>query len=171
MDPQALAGILARLRASHLAELAGAVLSLTIPVPERLLNEIVTALVPSSAPVRGVSIQPRAGDRLRVSATLRQADFLPPISLTLEIEQQPQLPGSPLVLRVLSMPGLMALAGGAMRIAQALPPGIRMQDQRIHVDIGELLDRQGLGEWGKLVTALNVRSEEGRLVLDVTLRV
>jgi hypothetical protein len=45
-----------------------------------------------------------------------------------------------------------------------------MQDQRIYIDIAELLERHGLGAWGKLVTALNVRSEEGRLMLDVTLR-
>ncbi len=163
--------IVEQLRASRFAELNGARASASIPLSERLLNDILAAVVPASAPVRDVSVQPKAGNRLRVSAKLARADFLPPISLTLEIERQSEPPSSPLVLRVLSFPGLMALAGAAFSMATLLPPGIRLEGQRLHVDVGVLLERHGYGEMLPHLESLQVSTEEGRLVLDVSLRV
>ena len=159
--------ILEQLRDSRLAELAGARASATVPVSERLLNEIVSAALPPSAPVRDVSVQVRAGNRLRVSGRLARAAFLPPISLTLEIERQAELPDGPLVLRVGSLPGLVALAGAAFSMAALLPPGLRLEDQRLLVDVRALLERHGLGEALAYVQSVRITTEEGRVIVDL----
>ena len=163
--------MLEQLRASPFAGLAGTRLSATIPIAERLLNDLLAAALPSSAPVRDVSVQPKSSNRLRIKAKLTRAEFLPPISLTLEIESQPVLPDSPLVLRILSLPGLMSLAGAALSISTLLPPGIKVQDQRVLVDVRAVLERYGYGEIVRYVESLRVTTEEGKLVLDVQLRV
>jgi hypothetical protein len=159
--------ILERLRASRMADLAGSRASAIVPVSERLLNEIVAAALPPSAAVQDVTVQPRAGNRLRVSARLTRAAFLPPISLTLEIERQPELPDGPLVLRVMSLPGLLALAGAAFSLTSVLPPGLRLEDQRLLVDVRSLLERHGLGEALAYLESLKVTTEEGRLIVEV----
>lgn len=167
IDPR-FARILDRLRASRLADLAGARASLTIPVPEPLLNELVTAAVPSSAPVHDVAVQVRPGGRFRVTGKLTRAAFLPPIALTLEIERQPELPEGTLVLRVGSLPGLVALAGAAFSISAMLPPGLRLDDQRLFVDLRALLEQRGLGELWPHLDSLRVTTEEGRAIVEVT---
>jgi hypothetical protein len=61
-DPRLLR-IVEQLRASRFADLKGARASLSFPVPERLLNEFVSALLPPSAPVRDVTVRPQAANR------------------------------------------------------------------------------------------------------------
>jgi hypothetical protein len=170
VDPR-LSRLLEQVRAARFAALAGTRLSATIPITERLLNDLLAVSIPSSAPVRDVSVQPKPSNRLRISAKLTRAEFLPPMSLTLEIESQPTLPDSPLVLRVLSLPGLMSLAGAALSISTLLPRGIKIQERRVFVDVRILLERYGYGEVVPYVESLRVTTEEGKLVLDVQLRV
>ena len=164
------ARILEQLRASRFAELHGARVSASVPVPERLLNELVTAAIPPEAPVSDVSVHPKAGNRLTVRARLARAEFLPPITLTIEIERQPEMPDSPMVLRILSLPGLMSLAGAAVSLTSVLPPGIRMENQRVFVDLRVLLQRQGYDELLALIESVRITTDEGKLTADVVLR-
>jgi hypothetical protein len=168
VDPR-LSRTLDRLRSSRFAELQGARLSATIPLPERLLNEIIAAVLPPAAPVRDVSVRPQPGNRLAVRARLAKVDFLPPFTVTLEIERQPQLPDGPLVLRMLSLPGLIALAGSGLSAAASLPPGIRLDKDRLVIDLRTLLEQRGYGDVVPLVNTLRVTTEEGRVLLNVEL--
>jgi hypothetical protein len=163
--------LLEDLRASHFAALAGARVSASVPIPEALLNELVAAAIPAGGPVRDVSLHPKAGNRIAVRARLARADFLPPVTLTAEIERQPELPDGPLVLRILSLPGLMALAGAAMSMSSVLPPGVRMENQRLLVDLPVLLERRGYAEVLRFLESIHVKTEEGRVLVDVTARV
>ena len=163
--------VLEGLRASRFAELRGARASLSVPIPERLLHELVASALPAGAPVREVAVQPQNGNRLAVRARLAGVDFLPAITVTLEIERQPELPDSPLVLRVLSLPGLLSLAGAAVSFASILPPGIRLDNGRLFVDIRVLLQRHGYDEVVALLHAVRITTSGGTLVADLELRV
>ena len=160
-----------RLRASRFSDVAGTRLSLTLPISERLLNEIVSASVPPSAPVRDVTVQPKRGGRFRVGARLVRADFLPPITLTVEIERQPQPPEFVLVFRLLTMPGLLTLAGAAFSAGSLLPPGVRFEHQRLSIDLRTLLERAGYGDVVQFLQSAAVSTDEGRVVLDVEMKV
>jgi hypothetical protein len=59
--------------------------------------------------------------------------------VTLLIERQPQLPESPLLVLRLASSGLTVLARAASRFFDALPPGLRMENDLMLVDIAELL--------------------------------
>lgn len=168
-DPR-LTRILEQLRASGFADVKGARISLAIPIGERLLNEIVAASLPPSLPLRDLTVRPRPGNHLQVKARVAKFDFLPPVSVTLEIDQQPRLPDVPLGLRLRSFPGLTSLAGSFLS-PDKLPRGVRLEGDRLFVDVRELLDRAGHGDLAPLVERLHVASEEGRLVVEVDARV
>jgi hypothetical protein len=164
-----LIGILDRLRASGFAEVKGARASLSIPVSEALLNELITAALPAGGPLRDLHVRPQAGNRLAVRARASRLDFLPPMTISLQIEGQPLLPDTPLVVRILSMPGLLSVAG-SMLSPNSLPPGIRMERERVLVDVRQLLEARGFGEIVPLIERLQVSSEEGRLLIDVDIQ-
>ena len=170
MDPR-VQQLIDDLRAARLAELSGARLSVEVPLTERLLNRALALGLPPNGPVREVTVQPRSANRLRVRVRLSAPDFLPPIGITLEIVRQAALPGGPLVLRVLSMPWLVGLAGAAVSLGSILPPGVRLEDQQIVVDLGSLLERQGHGELIPFLERVHVTSEEGRVRLQLEARV
>ena len=169
MDPR-LIEILERLRASRFAEVKGARASLSIPVPESFLNELIAAALPPGGPLRDLQVRPQAGNRLAVRARASRLDFLPPMTISVQIEQQPQLPDTPLVVRILSLPGLLSMAGSLLS-PSSLPPGIRLDRERVLVDVRQLLEKKGLGEIVPLIERLHVSSEEGRLLVDVDIRV
>ena len=166
-DPR-LVRIFEQLRASRFADLAGARVSASIPVSERLLNELVASAIPPSVPVRDVTIQPRRGDRFSVRARLARVDFLPPINITVAIERQPELPDSPLVLRLTAFPGL--IIGAAFPIASKLPPGIRMDKDRVLVDLKTLAESQGYADLLTLVEKVRLTTDEGRLIVELEAR-
>jgi hypothetical protein len=160
-----LAPLLETLRASRFRELAGARLSGTIPVAESLLNSLVAATLPAHAPVRSVTLHPEAADGLSVRITAKAA-LIPPITLKLAIESQPQLPGSPiLTLRMVTLGGLFGLASGA--IAGMLPPGVTLAGERILIDLGALARQRGHGEIFEYLQRLEVHTEQGRLLLHL----
>jgi hypothetical protein len=164
--------LLERLRRSRFEDLRGSQASARIPIAERLLNEVVTTSLPPGGAVREVRVRPRAGNRIDVQVKLARPAFLPALNLTATIERQPDLPQSPeLVLRLSSLPGVMSFAGGAAAFFNVLPPGVRMDGDRVAIDIAELARRQGQADAFGFVRRLNVSTTDGAVVLDVDLGV
>lgn len=155
-----------RLRADGFSELRGARAELHLPVPARLLDEAVAAALPASAPVRNVAFAPHAGNRVGIRFKVAAAPFLPPINVTVAIEEQPRLPASPELVLRLETSGLLSMAGSALRFLDALPPGIRVVGERIHVNIATLLAARGLGDLLTVIDTLEIGTIEGAVVLS-----
>jgi hypothetical protein len=157
--------ILQQLQASQFRDLAGSHIDATVPISEGLVNAALEAFLPPEAPVRNVAIRPETGDRFSVRIVPKMS-LLPAITLKLVIEEQPRLPESPvLVLRMATLSGLFGLAAGAL--SGMLPPGVRLEGERILVDLRMLAEQQGQGRILDYLTKLHVRTEQGRIVLLV----
>jgi hypothetical protein len=160
--------IFEKLRDSGFRELAGARVTARVPVPERLINEFLADAVPQSGAVRQITVHPQPEDRIGVRVKLARPGFLPPLSATLLIERQPDLPGSPtFVFQVLGLAGLLALGGPFSTLGSRLPRGVHLERDRLSVNLAELLAHYGLGDWLQYMERLRVSSEAGRLMLDV----
>jgi hypothetical protein len=166
MDPR-LAALLTQQRQRQFSDFAGAQAVVTLPISDRLLNEAVTEALPPSAPVRDLQLASLAGNRMRVRFKVGSATFLPAINLTLVIERQPELPRSPVLVLRMEMGGLLSLAGPALRFLDALPPGIRVDQDRIFVDLAKLLAERGLSELLDFAEELNVTTANGALVVGI----
>ena len=171
MDPR-LRDLLERLQRSNFSDLEGTRASVRVPVAERLLNEVIADNLPRGGAVREARVRPRAANRMDVQVKLARPAFLPPLNVTATIERQPEFPRSPeIVLKLGSLPGVMALAGGAAAFFNVLPPGVRMEGERVLVNIAELTRRHGRADVLDLVRRLQVTTEDGVLVLEVDLAI
>ncbi len=166
MDPRADA-LLSRLRAGRFSDFPGARADITLPIADRLLNELIAAAVPPTAPVQDVELTSKDGNRIRVRFKAAAAAFLPPLNVTLLIEQQPRLPESPTLVLKLEAGGLLSMAGSALRFLDALPLGLRVVGDRIHVDLGSLLAARGLGDLLDYAEAVEVTTIPGAVVVAV----
>jgi hypothetical protein len=163
-----LAAIFESLRSAGFRDLAGSRTTTTLTLAEPLLNAIVSALVPSGAPVRHLVVHPLADDHLTIRAKLTRPEFLPPIHATVAIERQPELPANPILrLRVTGFAGLLAMAGPLLRISPHLPSGIRLDGDAVTVDLRQLLADSGQEDLLRLVHRIAVHSSEGRLVIEL----
>ncbi len=153
-------------RATGFADLEGTRAALTVPVSDRLLTRVIASRLPSSLPmIRELDLRAVAGNQLVIVLRAGPA-FLPSLTIRLEIEQQPVLPSSPvLVLRIVSQ-GLAALGNSALRFLQALPPGLRLDGDRLYVNLATLLERYGAGGALTHLSSLEIATIEGRIVIS-----
>jgi hypothetical protein len=171
MDPR-LVNLIARQQAANFAGLSGSEIQATLRISADLLNEAIAANLASGAPLRELAVMPRGGNRLDVRVKLAKPAFLPTLSLTLLIERQPQLPADPvLVMKLSGAAGLLGLAAPAITSFGVLPPGIRLEGDRVLIDLRTLLQRYGQAALLDHAEQLQVTTEEGRLVLLVHARV
>ena len=171
MPNQSLFEILRHLQSTGFRDLSGARISGTVPVSERLIDEIVASAVRPGGPVREVRVHPLPGDTFSVRVAPR-ASLLPSITLRLEIDRQPEFPTSPvLVLRMATMGGLFGLAAAALPIAGMLPPGVRLDGDRILVDLRAIAADRDAADLLEYVTGLQLHTEDGRVVLHVDLSI
>ena len=151
----------------RLEELAGAHGSGEIPVSERLLNRLVADRLGPEAPIESAEIRVSYGEvsaRLR----LRRPAFAPKITVTARVERQPELPGSPVLVLRWRLPGLgalAALAGPVMTMFSAAPPGVRVEGDRVFLDLARLLEDRGLRELLEHIVLLHLEPQDGALLI------
>jgi len=157
-----------RLQASGFEDLHGADVSATVPISERLLNEIVQESLPRSVPIRDLHVAPQAGDRFIVRARIGSSPLIPALKLTVLIAEQPRLPASAILVLKLEGRALLSLAGPALRFFDA-PAGVHFERDHIAVDIAALLEQRGFRQYLEFVRQLEVHTTDGLVV--VTMRV
>jgi hypothetical protein len=166
-----LSRLFAQLQTSGFQDVAGARVSGRVPISSALLNEIVSdALRVSSSPVRSVRIRPLAGDRLEAVVTTTMP-FVPSLTVHIAIEHQPRFPDSPfLVLRWSTLGAVGAFASRFVgKLESRLPPGIRLDGDRVVIDLVALAARSGppgAVDWLRYLMRLEVHTVEDRAIVD-----
>jgi hypothetical protein len=168
----AILDFLTRQQQAGFPDFAGAEAAATIPVSDRLINEVIAGMLPDGGKVRDLLITTEEGNRVTARIRLSGATFLPAIPVTLAIEDQPHLPERPILgLRLAHPSKFVAMAASTLPAMVTLPPGITMEDDRIRIDIRRLLADRHQAEWLEYVTALRVTTRAGAIVLDVRVKV
>jgi hypothetical protein len=145
---------------------AGSVGQGAIHVSEPLLNTVITERLRGSAAIRELHLTLRAGNRLGVRVVVVKPSFLPPISLEVIIDTQPSLPDDPVLGLTLSgMGGLLRFAGPAAGFFKVLPPGVRMEGERVFIDLRAALAPHGLSGVLNYLKDVAVGTDEGQLVV------
>ncbi len=155
-----------RLQASGFEDLHGADVSATVPISERLLNEIIQESLPRSLPIRDLYVTPEAGDRFIVRARIGSSPLIPALKLTVLIAEQPRLPSSPILVLRLEGRALLSLAGPALRFLDA-PAGVHFERDHIAIDIAALLEQRGFRGYLEYLRQLEVHTTDGLVVLTM----
>lgn len=157
--------MLRRLRAAHFADLTGANTSLTLPISDRLVTQIIAENLPPSSPVSELELRALEGDQFTVHVRLAKAAFLPAFRIRLVIEQQPELPSAPILVLRIASEGIGAFAGMAKGFLKTLPAGVRLEGDKLSVELATILARYDLGDALEYLTRLELKTEPGRIIL------
>jgi hypothetical protein len=153
-------------------EVAGASFSGELPLSNAIVNRLIAeALRGKDLPVTSVLFEAQDADRMLVHLDLRGP--FPNIKIALRIDQQPQ-PDNPVLGMRWSMPAIgpfAAFASPALAFFKALPPGIRVDGDRILVNIKDLITSRGFGEYLNYLRTLQVHAVGGRLLATFEIRV
>jgi hypothetical protein len=163
--------LLALLRAqrdARFADVAGADVSLTLPVSDRLINQILAERLPRRSVLSAVDIEALPANQFAVRVRLGHMALLPAIRVGLAIERQPDLPAFPVLgLRIVS-PAIAALAGAVVaRFLQGLPPWVQVDGPRITIDLLAAAATAGAEEAFGYVQSLAVTTAAGRVIVSI----
>jgi hypothetical protein len=160
------------LLASSFRDIAGSRVSARIPVSRSLLNHLVAhALQGTTMPLRQVDIRPREGDELDAVVTVSWP-FVPPLKVAIAVDRQPQFPASPvLVLRWSLLGGLGAIASRLISALVRLPAGVRLDGDRLELDIPVLAARSPAAPLLPWVRTVELHTAADRVILVADLEV
>jgi hypothetical protein len=164
--------LLTHLQSTSFADLAGTRVSARIPVSRVLVNQLVArALQGRATPVRQVDIRPHEGDKLDAFVTLT-LPLVPPLKVGIAVERQPQFPSSPvLVLRWSLLGGLGTILSKFIAPHQKMPPGVRLDGDRVLVDIPAAAAGTPAAHFLGCVRGLEVHTAADRLIITADLEV
>ena len=153
-------------------DLAGSEAHSVIRLTERILNAIIAEQIQGSGSISELHVTPHAGNRLTVRVDVAKPAFLPAFTIEVRIDKQPVLPDDPVLGLTLSgIAGLLRFAGPAVGFFKVLPPFVRMEGERVFVDLRAALAPRGLTTILDYVKDVAVGTEEGRLVVAFSARV
>lgn len=157
---------------ARLESLAGAVVSGEVPITAQIVNGLIArTLATSDAPIAGAEVVVLEHDAFTVHVKPRAP--LPSVRVDVVIDRQPELPAQPMIgmrwaLRGLGPLGM--LAAPFMSSLKRLPAGVRLDGDRIWVNVEELLRQRGLGDIVPLLTRARVTTKDQRFVIAFELR-
>jgi hypothetical protein len=157
------------LRRRRFANLAGSRAAVDLAIPQRLINHVLAdAFVESEGRLRGVTVTIHPDYRFHLDLQLSRS-FVPSIAVEVVLDRQPSLPDTPeLVFRWrTALPGLASLAGSAATFLGKLPPGVRMEGDRVFVDIRPFFERADAADLFPFVSEFTLSTREQ--ILDVHL--
>lgn len=170
--PQSWSDLLGSLQSSAFRDVAGTRFSAHVPVSRPLVNRLVnSALADASPHVRSVDIRPHAGDAFDVLVTVSWP-FVPPIKVAFSVDRQPQFPASPeLVLRWSFLGVAGVIASRLIASVDRLPAGVRLDGDRLVVDISRLAERTPAAPVLQYIKSLAFHTVEDRFVIDVDMEI
>jgi hypothetical protein len=153
--------IFLRILDDNFSELPGLAVDASIPVSEHIVNEIIGVTIRES---RNINYCRAAISRNnRASVNLKTPLWPWPLELKLRLENSPDFAASPQLHARLENQVLLAKIGAFLK---ALPAGVSIQGNRVDVDVASFFpaEQRRLLE---LVKSIDVRTEEGKVILDV----
>jgi len=147
------------------SEFAGLMVEASIPVTEQVFNEIIETALRDNKNITACRVS--IGPENQISVDLRTPLWFLPIHLKLRVEKSVDCTSSPKVRARLENLGFLGKLGSFLK---ALPNGVNMNGDLVVVDMGAFIPQE-YKQFLDLVKSIAIRTEAGRVILDLKLEV
>lgn len=154
--------IFRRLVDTNFSELPGLTVDATLPVPERLVNELLVEALRSNKNLEYCRVS--ISRQNRVSVDLKTPLWPWPFNLKLKLFGTVDLSGSPKVRAFMENNLLLGKMGALFK---ALPEGVALYEDQISVDIGSFLQTPEQKKFLDLVRSIEIRTDEKSIIFDI----
>ena len=154
--------IIQRLVRDGFSELAGLRLDASIPVPERLVNEVIGKAIQGNHNISYCRVS--IGHQNRISVNLKTPLWPWPLELKLRLERTMDFTRSPVLRAKLENKVLLGRFGSFFKI---LPNGVYIHGDQVVVDLGAFLRTPEQKRFLKLVHSAEVKTEAARVIINI----
>ena len=153
---------------NNFSDLRGTTVDASIPVPQYLINELITETLRGNKNIASVRVSVHTQNRISLDA---KTNLLPwPLNLKLKLDKSVDLASY-------SSPKIRAwmennlLLGSLGSLFNALPEGIKLYGDQVVIDLGAFLRTPEQKRLLSLVKSVGIRTEEGKIILDAKIEV
>ena len=152
----------------NFSELQGARVDASIPLSQRLINELIAEAVKGNKNI--ASIQAAIHPQNRISVDVKTTRLPWPLNLKLKLDKSVDLASypSPKIRAWMENNLLLGSLGSTLNV---LPEGIKLYGNQIVIDLGAFLRTAEQKRLLKLVKSVGIRTEEGKIILDAKLEI
>jgi hypothetical protein len=166
LESRSMDEIFERLISGGFSELAGLTLDASIPVPERLINEIIGVAIRGNKNISHCRVS--ISRQNRVSVNLKTSRWPWPLELKLKMHRAVDFMGSPKIRAQLENKVLLGRLGSFFKV---LPDGVRIHGDQVIVDVGAFPQTAEQKRLLDLVESAEIKTEEGRVIFDLKAKV
>jgi hypothetical protein len=153
---------------TNFSDLQGTVLNASIPVPQALINELIDVSLRGNKSIASCVVFIHSQNRVSVDL---KTTLLPwPLHLKLKLDTSVDFASysSPKIRAWMENNRLLGSLGSMFN---ALPEGIKLYGNQLVVDLGAFLPKPEQERMLELVKAIDIKTEEGKVILDVRIEV
>ena len=154
--------IFRRLVDSTFSELPGVRVGANVPVPEKLVNEIIAASLRGNKNIEYCRVS--IGRQNQVLANIKTPLWPWPFNLKLKLFSAVDFSGSPKMRAFLENHVLLGKLG---TLFKALPDGIVLYEDQVSVDLGSFIQSDEQRRYLALVKAVEISTEPGKIIFDI----
>ncbi len=158
--------IFRKLIENNFSDLAGLTVDASVPVPERIINEIIQVSLQGNKNVTECHVS--IGGQNKISAIIKTPLWPWPINIKLKLERIVDIIGSPMVRASLENNVLLGQLGALIK---ALPNGINIHENQVIIDVRSLLETPEQRRILDLVKSIEIKTEQAKLILDIKIKV
>ena len=151
---------------SNFSDLKGLTVDASIPVPQYIVNEIIEAGLQGNKNIEYCHVS--IGEQNRVAVKLKTTMLPWPLDLKLKLFKSVDLARSPRIRASLENNLLLGKLGSFFK---ALPKGINLYGNQVVVDIESFLSTPEQKKFLDLIKSAEINTEEGKVILDVKIKV
>jgi hypothetical protein len=160
--------ILQKIIDNNFSDLRGTTVEAFVPVPQSLINEFITAALKGNKNIASTQASVHAQNRVSLDV---KTNLLPwPLDLKLKLDTSVDFASysSPKVRAWMENNRLLGSLGA---LFNALPEGVKLYGDQLVIDLGAFLRTPEQKRILELVKSVGIRTEEGKVLLDVRLEV
>ena len=160
-----------RIIASGLQEIRGARIDATIPISERLINEILNEEFTQPGRVLAFEIRVGANNEIDAGVRIAVGPFTKWVRAVLVVEPVALPGGNPMIaLRIASGLGVVSKII-ELFASSRLPPGVRLAAGRITIDLNGIPAAQPYRQYWRMIRRLEIVTRPHLVVIDAVLQV
>ena len=158
--------IFQKIVANNFSDLAGLAIDASIPVPQQMINEIIEAALQGNQNIEYCRLS--IGEQNRISVNVKTTRWLWPINFKVWVFQSVDITPAPKIRVLLENNALLGKLGAFFN---ALPEGVKLYGEQIVIDVGSFLQTEQQKKFLAMVKSMAIRTEKGKLIFDVQIRV
>ena len=153
---------------NNFSDLRGTTVDASIPVPQHLINELVTEALKGNKNIALVQVS--IHQQNRISLDVKTNLLLWPLNLKLKLDTSVDFASysSPKIRAWMENNRLLGSFGS---LFNALPDGIKLFGDQVVIDLGVFLRKPEQKRFLNLVKTVGIRTEEGKVILDAKIEV